>query len=69
MKGCAVFQGAARFEGPKEVSIGAELLLAPRIFINVGGRAIVPDLPGLTEISISPTARCCSSSACRSTWW
>src|SRR5271165_3777475 len=51
MKGCAVFQGEARFEGPKEVSIGAELLLAPRIFINVGGRAIVPDLPGLTEIS------------------
>ena len=51
MKGCTVFQGSARFEGPKEVSIGAELLSAPRIFINVGGRAIVPDLPGLNEIS------------------
>jgi pyruvate/2-oxoglutarate dehydrogenase complex dihydrolipoamide dehydrogenase (E3) component len=51
MKGCTVFQGSARFEGPKEVRVGAELLSAPRIFINVGGRAIVPDLPGLNEIS------------------
>jgi pyruvate/2-oxoglutarate dehydrogenase complex dihydrolipoamide dehydrogenase (E3) component len=51
VKGCTVFQGSARFEGSKEVSIGAELLSAPRIFINVGGRAIVPDLPGLNEIS------------------
>ena len=51
MKGCTVFQGSARIEGPKEVRVGAELLSAPRIFINVGGRAIVPDLPGLKEIS------------------
>ena len=51
MKGCTVFQGSAHFEGPKEVRVGAELLSAPRIFINVGGRAIVPDLPGLKEIS------------------
>ena len=51
MKGCTVFQGSAQFEGPKEVRVGAELLSAPRIFINVGGRAIVPDLPGLNEIS------------------
>ncbi|MBV8924304.1 MAG: FAD-containing oxidoreductase [Bradyrhizobium sp.] len=51
MKGCTVFQGSARFEGPKEVRVGPELLSAPRIFINVGGRAVVPDLPGLDEIS------------------
>jgi pyruvate/2-oxoglutarate dehydrogenase complex dihydrolipoamide dehydrogenase (E3) component len=51
MKGCTVFQGSARFEGPKEVRVGAELLSAPRIFLNVGGRAIVPDLPGLNDIS------------------
>jgi pyruvate/2-oxoglutarate dehydrogenase complex dihydrolipoamide dehydrogenase (E3) component len=50
MKGCTVFQGSAQFEGPKEVRVGAELLSAPRIFINVGGRAIVPDLPGVNEI-------------------
>jgi pyruvate/2-oxoglutarate dehydrogenase complex dihydrolipoamide dehydrogenase (E3) component len=50
MKGCTVFQDSAQFEGPKEVRVGAELLSAPRIFINVGGRAIVPDLPGVNEI-------------------
>ena len=51
MNGCTVFQGAARFEGPKEVRVGTELLSAPRIFINVGGRAAVPDMPGVKEIS------------------
>src|SRR5215831_12507768 len=51
MTGCTVFQGSAQFEGPKEVRVGAKLLSAPRIFINVGGRAIVPDLPGLNEVS------------------
>jgi pyruvate/2-oxoglutarate dehydrogenase complex dihydrolipoamide dehydrogenase (E3) component len=50
MKGCTVFQGSAQFEGPKEVRVGAKLLSAPRIFINVGERAIVPDLPGVNEI-------------------
>ena len=51
MKGCTVFHDSARFEGPKEVRVGAEVLSAPRIFINVGGRANVPDMPGLNEIS------------------
>jgi pyruvate/2-oxoglutarate dehydrogenase complex dihydrolipoamide dehydrogenase (E3) component len=51
MSGCTVFQGAARFEGPREVRVGTELLSAPRIFINVGGRAVVPDMPGVREIS------------------
>jgi pyruvate/2-oxoglutarate dehydrogenase complex dihydrolipoamide dehydrogenase (E3) component len=51
MKGCTVFHDQARFEGSKEVRVGAELLSAPRIFINVGGRANVPDLPGVREIS------------------
>ena len=47
MKGCTVFHEAARFEGPKQVRVGTELLSAPRIFINVGGRANVPDMPGV----------------------
>lgn len=51
MKGCTVFQGHARFEGPNTVSTGGELLTAPRIFIDVGGRAIVPDLPGIGEVA------------------
>src|SRR6516165_5356943 len=32
MKGCTVFHEAARFEGPKQVRVGTELLSAPRIF-------------------------------------
>ena len=44
-----VYQGQARFESPKEVRVGQETLTAPRIFINVGGRASVPPLPGLSD--------------------
>ena len=51
MKGCTVFHDAARFEAPKEVRVGSELLSAPRIYINVGGRAAVPEMPGIDEIS------------------
>jgi pyruvate/2-oxoglutarate dehydrogenase complex dihydrolipoamide dehydrogenase (E3) component len=49
-RGCTVFEGHARFEGPDQVRIGGELLTAPRIFINVGGRASVPDMPGIGEV-------------------
>lgn len=50
MAGCTVIRGHARFEGPHTVRVGDRLLEADRIFLNVGGRAIVPDLPGLSEI-------------------
>jgi pyruvate/2-oxoglutarate dehydrogenase complex dihydrolipoamide dehydrogenase (E3) component len=46
-----VHVGHARFESAKEISVGGELLTAPRIFINVGGRAQVPDMPGIEQIS------------------
>lgn len=45
-----VFQGAARFESAHEVSVGTERLAADRIFINVGGRASIPDMPGLADV-------------------
>ncbi len=45
-----VFKGHARFEGPRKVSIGNEVLEAGKIFINVGGRAFVPPMPGLDQI-------------------
>lgn len=50
MTGCTVLQGAARFEGPNTLVVGDERLRAPRIFINVGGRAVVPDLPGVDRV-------------------
>jgi pyruvate/2-oxoglutarate dehydrogenase complex dihydrolipoamide dehydrogenase (E3) component len=51
MQNCTVYDGHARFESPHEVSVGQARLSAERIFINVGGRAVVPDMPGLSEIS------------------
>jgi pyruvate/2-oxoglutarate dehydrogenase complex dihydrolipoamide dehydrogenase (E3) component len=50
MTNCAVYQGHARFESSKEVSVGSERLTADRIFINVGGRAVVPQMPGIETI-------------------
>lgn len=50
MKGCTVIEGHARFDGIDKIRVGADLLTAPRIFINVGGRASVPDLPGISEV-------------------
>ncbi len=49
---CTVFQGQARFESPTEIRVGGELLTAPKIFLNVGGRAIIPDLPGIHDVRI-----------------
>ncbi len=50
MDGLTVIEGHARFEGPNAVRVGEALLKAPRIFINVGGRANVPDMSGVGTI-------------------
>ncbi len=50
MKGCTVINGHARFVAPDTVSVGEERLTAPRIFIDVGGRAAVPPLPGVDQV-------------------
>ena len=50
MERCSVYQGHARFASPREVSVDDELLAADRIFLNVGGRALAPDMPGLSDI-------------------
>jgi pyruvate/2-oxoglutarate dehydrogenase complex dihydrolipoamide dehydrogenase (E3) component len=51
MPGCTLFRGHARFEDPHTVRVGDDLLTAGKIFLNVGGRASVPDLPGLADIT------------------
>jgi pyruvate/2-oxoglutarate dehydrogenase complex dihydrolipoamide dehydrogenase (E3) component len=48
--GCTVFHGHARFESPDTVNIDGQQLTAPKIFINIGGRAVVPNLPGVREV-------------------
>ena len=67
MDGLTVVEGHARFEGPDVVRVGERLLKAPRIFINVGGRATVPDMPASVRSTISPTHRSSSSTPSRDT--
>lgn len=43
--------GSARFSGPREIEVNGRVLTAPRIFINTGGRPVVPDWPGLADVS------------------
>jgi pyruvate/2-oxoglutarate dehydrogenase complex dihydrolipoamide dehydrogenase (E3) component len=47
---CTVYQGHARFESPTELRVGDDLIKSDRIFINVGGRAVIPDLPGIKSV-------------------
>ena len=50
MERCTVYRGHARFESPTTMNINGETIEASEIFLNVGGRASVPDLPGLDQI-------------------
>ena len=47
---CTVIEGHARFESSSAVRVNDELLEANKIFINVGGRASVPSMPGMQEV-------------------
>jgi pyruvate/2-oxoglutarate dehydrogenase complex dihydrolipoamide dehydrogenase (E3) component len=48
---CTLYRGHARFVSAREVAVGAERLRAERIFLNVGGRASMPAMPGLDQIA------------------
>ena len=50
MPGATLLRGHARFVGPKTLSVDGRLIAADRIFLNVGGRAVVPDIPGLADV-------------------
>jgi pyruvate/2-oxoglutarate dehydrogenase complex dihydrolipoamide dehydrogenase (E3) component len=45
-----VIQGHARFVGPTAVAVNGDQLEATEIFINVGARAVVPDVPGADAV-------------------
>jgi len=45
-----LIRGHGRFEGPRVVGVNGRLLTAPRIFLNVGGRATRPDIAGLATV-------------------
>ncbi len=50
MELCTIFRGHAAFVSPHEVSVDGETIAADRIFINVGGRANVPAMPGIDKV-------------------
>jgi pyruvate/2-oxoglutarate dehydrogenase complex dihydrolipoamide dehydrogenase (E3) component len=50
LEGCTVYEGHARFLAAKRVAVNGSVLDADRIFINVGGRASVPPIPGLDQV-------------------
>ena len=47
---CTVIQGHARFQSSNTVVVNDEVLQADKIFINVGGRASVPEMPGIHDV-------------------
>jgi pyruvate/2-oxoglutarate dehydrogenase complex dihydrolipoamide dehydrogenase (E3) component len=44
--------GHARFTGPDAIELGGRALSAPKIFINVGGRPVLPDWPGIDGVPV-----------------
>jgi pyruvate/2-oxoglutarate dehydrogenase complex dihydrolipoamide dehydrogenase (E3) component len=46
----SVYRGHARFVGPRTVSVGADTLIGERVFIDVGGRPTIPNLPGVDRV-------------------
>lgn len=50
MDGATLIRGHARFVDPHTIDVDGRLLRADRIFLNVGGRAVVPEFPGLDGI-------------------
>jgi len=51
MDGAVLIRGHARFTGPKTISIdGGQTITADKFFLNTGGRAVVPDIPGLADV-------------------
>ncbi|MET0896847.1 MAG: FAD-containing oxidoreductase, partial [Mycobacterium sp.] len=50
MDGCTLIRGHARFTDPHTLDVDGQTLTADRIFLNVGGRAVAPPIPGLAEV-------------------
>jgi len=50
MKNVTLIRGHARFTAPRTLDVDGRALQAARIFLNVGGRALVPELPGIGEV-------------------
>jgi len=52
MERCTVYRGHARFLSPNEVEVGDDRITAKKIFVNAGGRARHPDMPGADRVAL-----------------
>jgi pyruvate/2-oxoglutarate dehydrogenase complex dihydrolipoamide dehydrogenase (E3) component len=50
LKGAKVYRGHARFTERDVVKVNSDPLTAGKIFIDVGGRPLIPDMPGLASV-------------------
>lgn len=50
MENCTLVRGHARFLDPHRIAVGDQEMTAERFFLNVGGRAVIPDFPGLADV-------------------
>src|SRR3954451_6267396 len=50
MDNCTLIRGHARFTDSHTIVVDDLILQADKIFLNVGGRAVVPDMPGLADV-------------------
>jgi pyruvate/2-oxoglutarate dehydrogenase complex dihydrolipoamide dehydrogenase (E3) component len=50
LKNAAIYRGHARFSAARVVEVNGEELTADKIFINVGGRPLVPEMPGVGSV-------------------
>jgi pyruvate/2-oxoglutarate dehydrogenase complex dihydrolipoamide dehydrogenase (E3) component len=50
LKNCTVIQGHARFQSSQTVVVNDDVLQGDKIFINVGGRASIPAMPGIQDV-------------------
>jgi pyruvate/2-oxoglutarate dehydrogenase complex dihydrolipoamide dehydrogenase (E3) component len=56
LKGTEVIVGHARFVAPSTLEVNGRRLKAPRIFLDVGGRAVRPPLPGIDDVPVLDNA-------------
>ena len=50
LKNVTVFVGHGRFAGERKVQVNGDVLEGERIFIDVGGRPLVPKMPGIENV-------------------
>ena len=50
--GLELIRGHARFTGANTIEVNGQALHAPKIFINVGGRPVLPNWPGLDDVPV-----------------